>query len=101
MFVFSLPRAQLEPLANQLLTNMFAILEKPVSEENEYVMKGILFSCFYFCFGSIEIFSHHEELFYFTRWRHSLFDSLFAKIDRQIANGCQKSFSSTFQPLSF
>ncbi|RZC37968.1 exportin-2 [Asbolus verrucosus] len=34
--------AQLEPLANQLLSNLFAILEKPVSEENEYVMKTIM-----------------------------------------------------------
>lgn len=34
--------AQLEPLAGQLLSHLFAILEKPVSEENEYVMKGRL-----------------------------------------------------------
>jgi exportin-2 (importin alpha re-exporter) len=34
--------AVLEPLSNQLLFNLFAILEKPVSEENEYVMKAIM-----------------------------------------------------------
>lgn len=32
--------AALEPLTNQLLVNLFAILDKPVSEENEYVMKS-------------------------------------------------------------
>lgn len=34
--------AQLEPLATSLLTNLFEILEKPVSEENEYVMKALM-----------------------------------------------------------
>lgn len=37
----SVTNVQLEPLAAQLLSNLFAILEKPVSEENEYVMKGL------------------------------------------------------------
>lgn len=31
----------MEPLAGQVLSNLFAILDKPVSEENEYVMKGL------------------------------------------------------------
>uniref|UniRef100_A0AAU7BNY5 Exportin-2 n=1 Tax=Propylea japonica TaxID=158624 RepID=A0AAU7BNY5_9CUCU len=34
--------AQLEPLAGELLTNLFGILERPVSEENEYVMRAIM-----------------------------------------------------------
>ncbi|EFA07339.1 exportin-2 [Tribolium castaneum] len=34
--------ASLEPLASQLLVNLFAILDKPVSEENEYVMKTVM-----------------------------------------------------------
>ncbi|KAL3287433.1 hypothetical protein HHI36_001904 [Cryptolaemus montrouzieri] len=34
--------AQLEPLAGELLNNLFSILERPVSEENEYVMKAIM-----------------------------------------------------------
>nr|CAI5867494.1 unnamed protein product [Callosobruchus analis] len=33
---------QLEPLAAELLTNLFGVLEKPISEENEYVMKAIM-----------------------------------------------------------
>lgn len=28
------------PLASDLFTNLFATLDRPVSEENEYVMKG-------------------------------------------------------------
>lgn len=60
--------AQLEPLATQLLANLFAVLEKPVSEENEYVMKGLFqtqrsYQKFYFYFFS----SHHEEFFDITR----------------------------------
>ncbi|XP_044745803.1 exportin-2 [Coccinella septempunctata] len=34
--------AQLEPLAGELLTNLFGILDRPVSEENEYVMRAIM-----------------------------------------------------------
>ncbi|XP_044263819.1 exportin-2 [Tribolium madens] len=34
--------ATLEPLTSQLLVNLFAILDKPVSEENEYVMKTVM-----------------------------------------------------------
>ncbi|XP_056631908.1 exportin-2 [Diorhabda sublineata] len=34
--------AQLEPLAITLLTNLFDTLERPVSEENEYVMKALM-----------------------------------------------------------
>ncbi|KAG5890853.1 hypothetical protein JTB14_016286 [Gonioctena quinquepunctata] len=34
--------AQLEPIASELLTNLFAILERPVSDQNEYVMKAIM-----------------------------------------------------------
>ncbi|CAG9857406.1 unnamed protein product [Phyllotreta striolata] len=34
--------AQLEPLASELLTNLFAVLQKPVSEENEYIMKALM-----------------------------------------------------------
>ncbi|KAJ8946441.1 hypothetical protein NQ318_014429, partial [Aromia moschata] len=33
---------QLQPLAGDLLTNLFALLERPVSEENEYVMKAMM-----------------------------------------------------------
>ncbi|XP_063905831.1 exportin-2 [Zophobas morio] len=32
----------LQPLSEQLLGNLFALLDKPVSEENEYVMKTIM-----------------------------------------------------------
>lgn len=32
----------LNPLANELLTNLFGTLDRPVSEENEYVMKAIM-----------------------------------------------------------
>ncbi|CAG9813279.1 unnamed protein product [Phaedon cochleariae] len=34
--------AQIEPIAGNLLSNLFAILDKPVSEQNEYVMKAIM-----------------------------------------------------------
>ncbi|XP_050506211.1 exportin-2 [Diabrotica virgifera virgifera] len=34
--------AHLEPFTTTLLTNLFGILEKPVSEENEYVMKALM-----------------------------------------------------------
>lgn len=39
-FIFSVKGEELAPLAEGLLTNLFNVLEKPVSEENEYVMKG-------------------------------------------------------------
>ncbi|KAK9747097.1 Importin-beta N-terminal domain [Popillia japonica] len=32
----------LAPLANDILTNLFATLDRPVSEENEYIMKAIM-----------------------------------------------------------
>ncbi|KAK9880583.1 hypothetical protein WA026_011823 [Henosepilachna vigintioctopunctata] len=34
--------SHLEPFAGELLTNLFALLDRPVSEENEYVMKAIM-----------------------------------------------------------
>ncbi|CAH0551581.1 unnamed protein product [Brassicogethes aeneus] len=34
--------AQLEPLSNELLSNLFGVLTRPVSEENEYVMKAMM-----------------------------------------------------------
>ncbi|XP_018563409.1 exportin-2 [Anoplophora glabripennis] len=34
--------AQLQPIAGDLLSNLFAVLERPVSEENEYVMKAMM-----------------------------------------------------------
>lgn len=37
---FSVTGAQIEPLANELFTNLFNVLDRPVSEENEYIMKG-------------------------------------------------------------
>lgn len=40
MFYFSVTGAQLEPLATDLLRNLFGVLQQPVSEENEYIMKG-------------------------------------------------------------
>lgn len=37
---FRVTGAHLEPLARDLLANLFNVLSRPVSEENEYVMKG-------------------------------------------------------------
>lgn len=34
--------AQLQPIVGDLLSNLFAVMERPVSEENEYVMKAIM-----------------------------------------------------------
>ncbi|CAH1099878.1 unnamed protein product [Psylliodes chrysocephalus] len=34
--------AQLEPLATDLLRNLFGVLQQPVSEENEYIMKAMM-----------------------------------------------------------
>lgn len=37
---FRIRGEELAPLAGDLLSNLFSTLEKPVSEENEYTMKG-------------------------------------------------------------
>lgn len=40
--VIVVTKEQLEPVAGELLNNLFGILERPVSEENEYVMRAIM-----------------------------------------------------------
>lgn len=40
IFVSRLTGEQLQPFAGQIFANLLSVLEKPVSEENEYIMKG-------------------------------------------------------------
>lgn len=46
MINFRVSSDDLAPLSQELLSSLFATLDKPVSEENEYIMKGIFFSVY-------------------------------------------------------
>ncbi len=41
MFPFSISRAEVKPILEELLVNLFEAFEIRGSEENEYIMKGM------------------------------------------------------------
>lgn len=81
------------PLASNLLSSLFIVLSKQGSEENEYVMKGIVkFNSSFVIKCMIIFFSNNENIFYITRTCDTIFEYTATKIDRKVTDSCKESF---------